>query len=149
MGMGWHYRRSYETILVGVKPGAACFWFDDTKRIENIIRPGDYGIKKIIPDSSMHPTVKPVALAAHFIRLHSQPENLILDPFIGSGTTLVAAQNEGRQAVGIELNEEYCKMAVERLRQQSFFSFAHNNSQAAQKPIDQPNLFEVRTVDDE
>src|SRR3990167_10584727 len=39
MGMGWHYRRSYETVLVGEKPGAACRWFDESGRVENIIRP--------------------------------------------------------------------------------------------------------------
>ena len=38
IGMGWHYRRSYETVLVGEKPGAACRWFDDSQQIENIIR---------------------------------------------------------------------------------------------------------------
>ena len=47
MGMGWHYRRSYETVLVAQKPGAACRWFDKTNRIENIIR----HIPKIIPQA--------------------------------------------------------------------------------------------------
>jgi len=122
MGMGWHYRRSYETFLVGEKPGAACRWFDDTKAIENIIRPGDYGIRKIIPSADDHPTPKPVELAAHFIKLHTLPDDVVLDPFMGGGSTLVAAWNLGRRAVGIEISEEYCAMAVERLRQRSFFS---------------------------
>lgn len=69
-----------------------------------------------------HPTQKPVALLAYLIRTYTNPGEIILDNTMGSGTTLVAAQNEGRQAVGIELNEEYCKIAVERLRQPSFFS---------------------------
>ncbi len=47
MGMGWHYRRSYETVLVGEKPGAACHWYDTSNAVENVIRPGK--IKKIIP----------------------------------------------------------------------------------------------------
>jgi len=53
MGMGWHYRRSYETVLVAEKPGKACRWFDDTDAIENIIRPGYRWIRKIIrpPDA--------------------------------------------------------------------------------------------------
>ena len=143
MGMGWHYRRSYETVLVGEKPGAACSWFDGSHKIENIIRPGDYGIKKIIPDATEHPTVKPVALAAHFIRLHTQPGGLILDPFMGSGTTLIAAQNEGRRAVGIELSEEYCEIAVERLRQPSFFSLPRTDNKQFKPTARQAALFEA------
>jgi hypothetical protein len=49
MGMGWHYRRSYETVLVGEKRGGKCRWYDDSQTIENIIRPGAYGITKILP----------------------------------------------------------------------------------------------------
>jgi len=71
-----------------------------------------------------HPTIKPLALIHYLARLTKMPtdNSIILDPFMGSGTTLLAAQQEGRQAIGIELNEEYCKIAVERLRQPSLFS---------------------------
>jgi site-specific DNA-methyltransferase (adenine-specific) len=113
MGMGWHYRRSYETILVGQVPGAACRWYDETHRIENIIR----HIPKIIPAASDHPTQKPPSLAGHFIQLHSRPGDIVLDPFMGSGTTLVAAKNLGRCAIGIEIEEQYCAMAVKLLAQ--------------------------------
>ena len=61
MGMGWHYRRSYETVLVAQKGKGKTRWYDDTHRIENIIRPGDHGIRKIIPKADDHPTPKPVA----------------------------------------------------------------------------------------
>lgn len=113
MGMGWHYRRSYETVLVATKPGAACKWFDETNSIENIIR----NIPKIIPSANDHPTPKPVCLVEHFIRLHTQPGNVVLDPFMGAGTTIVAAKNGDRKAIGIELEERYCEMAAERLSQ--------------------------------
>lgn len=59
MGLGWHYRRSYETVLVATRKGALGRWYDDSGRIENIIRPGDWGVRKIIPDKSQHPTEKP------------------------------------------------------------------------------------------
>jgi len=120
MGMGWHYRRSYETVLVGEKPGAACRWFDETKKVENIIRT----IPKIIPQADDHPTPKPTTLAAHFIRLHTKPGDLVLDCFAGGGSTLEAAKMCGRRAIGIEIDEEHCERIVERMRQGALFGFA-------------------------
>lgn len=114
MGMGWHYRRSYETVLVAQKSGAACKWYDRTDRIENIIR----HIPKIIPRKTDHPTPKPVELAMHFIQLHTVPGDVVLDPFMGGGSTAEAAKHLGRKFIGIELQERWAKIAVERLRQE-------------------------------
>jgi site-specific DNA-methyltransferase (adenine-specific) len=69
-----------------------------------------------------HPAIFPEALARDHIISWSNPGDLILDPFAGSGTTLKMAKELGRRAVGIEISEEYCKIAVDRLRQPSFFS---------------------------
>ncbi|MGI9492125.1 MAG: DNA-methyltransferase [Geminicoccaceae bacterium] len=125
MGMGWHYRRSYETVLVGEKKGAACMWYDTSGRIENIIRPGAYGISKIIPQAEDHPTPKPVELAAHFIRLHSQPGQVVLDPFMGGGSTAEAAIKLGRKFVGVEIDPEHLEATIARLHglhtQRDFF----------------------------
>jgi site-specific DNA-methyltransferase (adenine-specific) len=118
IGMGWHYRRSYETILVAMKPGSSCAWYDTTNKVENIVRSGFKGIKKIIPSANDHPTVKPVNLAAHFIKLHSKPDDIVLDVFAGSGTTLEAALKLGRQYIGIELDPDYCRMAEERIKRE-------------------------------
>jgi len=114
MGMGHHYRRSYETVLVAQMPGK-CKWYDDTHKIENIIRPGYKGIKKIIPSARQHPTEKPVELMKHFITLHTQPGDIVLDPFLGSGTTAIACVETGREFIGIELSEKYVKMANEKI----------------------------------
>ena len=114
MGMGWHYRRSYETVLVGEKPGAACRWFDETDRVENIIRT----IPKIISRYDDHPTPKPPELVSWFTRLHTKPGDLVLDPFAGAGTTLEVAKGLGRRAIGIEIEAKYCEIAVKRLRQE-------------------------------
>lgn len=65
-----------------------------------------------------HPCPKPLSAMIHFVSLGSEPGDLICDPFMGSGTTLVAAKQLGRRAIGIEICEAYCKIAVERLRQQ-------------------------------
>lgn len=120
MGMGWHYRRSYETVLVATQPGK-CPWFDETKKVENIIRPGQYGIRKIIPSANQHPTEKPPELAALFIDLHTEPGWLVCDPFMGSGSTAEAAKRLGRKFIGVELEGRYCDMAARRLRQEELF----------------------------
>ena len=62
-----------------------------------------------------HPTVKPVRLMIDLIEFSCPPNGTVLDPFVGTGTTLVAARKLGRQAVGIELSEAYCRQAVRRL----------------------------------
>jgi DNA modification methylase len=116
MGLGWHYRRSYETVLVASKPGGKCRWYDKTCQVENILRPGDYGIRKIIPTVDQHPTQKPIALARHFIRLHSRRGDTVLDPFMGSGTTGVAAVLTGRKFIGIELDRRWFRQACERIQ---------------------------------
>ena len=64
----------------------------------------------------VHPTQKPVALMRWCIELWDRSDP-ILDPFMGSGTTLVAAKQLGRKAVGIEIEERYCEVAVQRLAQ--------------------------------
>jgi len=116
MGMGWQYRRSYETVLVAHK-GTSCNWYDTSSTVENIIRPHDYGIRKIIPDATQHPTCKPIQLAMHFIRLHSRPGDLILDPFCGSGSTLEAAFRERRDYIGIEIDPAWAERARKRLEE--------------------------------
>ena len=64
-----------------------------------------------------HPTQKPVGLFSKIIEDYSKENDLILDPFLGSGTTAVACQNLHRNFIGIEKEEKYCKISRERLRQ--------------------------------
>ena len=63
-----------------------------------------------------HITVKPLKLIEHLIRLFSKEGSLVVDPFLGSGTTALACKNTNRKCIGIELNEEYYKVALERLK---------------------------------
>ena len=65
----------------------------------------------------VHPTQKPVPIMTWAISFAKQAD-LILDPFAGSGTTLVAAKQLGRKAIGIEISEEYCEIAKKRLSQE-------------------------------
>ena len=65
-----------------------------------------------------HPTVKPLSLMKYLITLAAPPGAVILDPFMGSGTTLRAAKDLGRKAIGIEIEERYCEIAANRLAQE-------------------------------
>lgn len=64
-----------------------------------------------------HPTQKPLELIRRLLRFTSSHGDLILDPFLGSGTTLRAAKDLGRRGLGIELEEKYCAIAAQRLAQ--------------------------------
>ena len=63
-----------------------------------------------------HPTEKPLAFIKKLVLINSNAGELVLDPFMGSGTTAVAAKETGRQFIGFEINPDYIKMARERLK---------------------------------
>ncbi len=69
----------------------------------------------------VHPTQKPVELLQYLVQTYSLEGDTILDPFMGSGTTLVAAKYLNRNATGIEISPKYCEVARNRLAQQQLF----------------------------
>lgn len=77
----------------------------------------------VIPCSSQrhHPATFPVELPSRLMKLYAAPTELIVDPFMGSGTTLKAAHELGRRAIGIELEESFCEMAAKSLSQLKLF----------------------------
>jgi len=70
------------------------------------------------PTRSDHPTQKPIALAVRAVQNSSAEGDAVLDPFLGSGTTLVACYRLGRRGVGIEISEEYCELSAKRLERE-------------------------------
>lgn len=113
---GSHYRFSHEFILYGNREEGHKRKFSASERDVWRIAPINFTQKK------WHPAEKPVALVTKMITNSSKEGDLVLDPFLGSGTTAVAAQLLGRNFIGIELNPEYVEMAEKRLRQKTLFA---------------------------
>lgn len=67
--------------------------------------------------ANVHPTQKPIRLMHSLVDLFTDPDDVILDPFCGSGSTLRAAKDLGRRAIGIEVDERYCEVAAKRMSQ--------------------------------
>jgi DNA modification methylase len=110
--LGWgDYRRQYEPILYGWREGTTHFWCGDRNQ-------GDAWMIKRPAANREHPTMKPVELVERAIRNNSKTRDTILDPFGGSGTTIIACEKTNRQARVVELDPKYCDVAV--LRWQAF-----------------------------
>ena len=101
---------SREMAVVGVKGGKPTFNSEYDR--------GDYAYP--IPrhgGKRIHPTQKPLDLFRELIRKHSNPGDLVIDPFLGSGTTAVAAIQEGRTFAGCDIDEKYVKASKARMRE--------------------------------
>jgi site-specific DNA-methyltransferase (adenine-specific) len=113
-GMGdveLEYARDYEVVLFGAhgrRPLAG-------KRDGSVLR--GFAPMGNIADR-LHPTEKPVPLLAYLIRKSAPVGGMVLDPFMGSGSTLDAAKSVGRKAIGIEIDERYCEKAATRCSQE-------------------------------
>lgn len=101
----YHWR--HEPILYGWKPGAGHYFADDRTQttVWEVDRPGR---------SAEHPTMKPVALIAMAVGNSSRPGEVVLDPFGGAGSTLLACEQLGRTARLLELDPRYCDVIVRR-----------------------------------
>ena len=108
------YICDFEVAVVGVKKGGA--WTFNRKN-------ATYDRAKLVypivsgKEKTKHPTQKPIALFNELILRHSNENEVILDPFMGSGTTAISAINTNRNYIGFELEEEYFAIANERLKE--------------------------------
>ena len=101
------YQRQYEPILYGWKEGADHYWCGARDQ-------GDVWLIDKPHKNDLHPTMKPVALVERAIRNSSKSRDIVLDPFGGSGTTMIAAERLGRRARLIELDPKYVDVIVQR-----------------------------------
>jgi site-specific DNA-methyltransferase (adenine-specific) len=113
MGVGAAFRKQTELIIYARTTGAPN---PASKSLRDLVR--------IKPDyaSKEHPAAKPLPLMEHLLGETSW--RLALDPFAGSGTTLLAAKRLGRRAVGVEIEERYCEVAARRLSRELTFGGA-------------------------
>jgi DNA modification methylase len=101
------YQRQYEPILYGWKEGTDHYWCGARDQ-------GDVWLVKKPVANDLHPTMKPVELVERAIRNSSKSRDTVLDPFGGSGSTMIACEKSGRQARLIELEPKYCDVIVRR-----------------------------------
>ena len=72
--------------------------------------------RKVLPSKNHHPTVKPIELMSYLVTLGSRKDDLVVDPFVGSGTTCIAAKLLGRNYMGVEKDGDYALIATERVK---------------------------------
>ena len=101
------YQRQYEPILYGWKEGSDHYWCGARDQ-------GDVWFFDKPVKNDLHPTMKPVALVERAIRNSSKSRDIVLDPFGGSGSTLIACEKAGRSARVIELDPKYVDVIVQR-----------------------------------
>ena len=97
------------------------FWSKGKSTLRAVAGQRDYHMgntaKYVAQQNYGHPCPRPLNTVTYILEIASIENNLILDPFMGSGTTLVAAKQLGRKAIGIEIEEKYCQIAIKRLSQ--------------------------------
>ncbi|MCC3862630.1 site-specific DNA-methyltransferase, partial [Emcibacteraceae bacterium Y4] len=116
------YQRQYEPILYGWKEGNERYWCGARDQ-------GDVWFYNKPRKNDLHPTMKPVDLVVRAIKNSSKTKDIILDPFGGSGSTLIGAEHTGRQARLIELDPQYVDVIIKRWQEMTGLDAIHAEHQ--------------------
>ena len=108
-----HFVNSTESWLYFIHGGKTGTFNNNKKLIHDFYESSVIGLKE--KKFGKHPTQKPLKVMEHFVTLLSNEDDLILDPFMGSGSTGVAAMKNGRKFYGIEIDESYFKLCMKRV----------------------------------
>jgi len=108
------FYRQYRSLLVTRKPLKRCYDVWDDIRMPG---EGYFFNEQRFP----HPGLTPLKLMMRILHYFSNEQELVLDPYCGTGTAIVAAKQLGRKGIGIEINERYCEIGAKRLRQEELF----------------------------
>jgi site-specific DNA-methyltransferase (adenine-specific) len=103
------YHHTYEPFIY-ISKGSPTNWYGETNDIDVWITKGGY-------KNDFHPTQKPLDIISKMIKNSTKENDMVLDCFLGSGTTAVACKQLNRNYIGIEISEKYCEIARQRLRQ--------------------------------
>ena len=104
------FGKQYEFIILANK-GRAKF---NGKRLSDV-----WSFNRVAGKEQLHQNQKPLELMERIIVKHSKPNDVVLDPFMGSGTTAVACIKKGRKYIGFEIHKEYYKLCTERIERQN------------------------------
>jgi DNA modification methylase len=126
-GLGWRYRRRHELVMVAHLKRGKLAWANDDVAVAKIL-------SHFPPKNRRHPNEKPLELVSDMVQLHTTPGQVVLDPFMGSGTTGEVCVRTGRRFIGIDLDPEHFQTAYNRIHR------AYENPSNVHQPLTRPLL---------
>ena len=109
IGLGKIFRHQYEMILWSSNKGATVY--NDHKTHSNIL-----SHPATLSKNRTHPVEKPISLYTEILNICTKEKGIILDTFLGSGTSIIACENIERKWIGIEINKDYCDIAMNKIK---------------------------------
>jgi hypothetical protein len=132
IGMGAPFRKQHELVLAARWSGS---YRSEERGIPDVLR-----VPPVQSANRLHPVEKPVTLLATLLKPVLPPGGVVLDPFAGGGSTIIAARNSGARAIGIETEERYLEVIANRLQQPTLDIFTEPAALGIEEPFDLEGL---------